>query len=254
MYPAAERARLFLWICMHYLEPYKEECPWDSDEPPLSRRRAPKLTKATDPTVIAAENADPPEEVSWGATMTKARQNFLERDRARQDALGAVDEEMSHLVGTEGEKPPIKPREGETPIRGEWTRHATTKEHGRNIVPKGRPTKQQSRAALGHKAPPRGAHGHAPYPESEAVARKSSSRLISEPYANSTNFVHASTPPVYSSGRRGAAHGRKSRQVHKLYEYRTPSPERTLLERKPSHLISLIRQTQFSHQIQRHCT
>lgn len=107
---------------MHFLEQYTDECPWDSDEPPLARRRAPKITPSTDLAAIAAENADPSEEISWGAMMTGSRQNFLERDRIRQEALGAVHEEIAQNEAASAAASAIsRGGDAEPPIRGELT-------------------------------------------------------------------------------------------------------------------------------------
>lgn len=119
LFPAAERARLFLWICMHFLEPADNDCPWDSQES-LEPHSAPKLSRA-DPDTLAEENADPPDEVQWGVAMTNARHHFLERDRVRQEALGAVNEEMALRDAAEKAPGPLsRVKDAEPPIRGKY--------------------------------------------------------------------------------------------------------------------------------------
>ena len=116
--PSTARARTFLWLCYHYLEPSSpnRSNPFDDpsdDRPDRNPDLAPPLRDLSpaELALLPPENVDTPEEKAWAEKMAEYRRAFLDRDKERQDAGNASRNEPSEG----GETPAREPTQPSSP-------------------------------------------------------------------------------------------------------------------------------------------
>ncbi|KAI5116745.1 hypothetical protein M0805_000439 [Coniferiporia weirii] len=217
--PSAARARVFLWLCFHYLEPPNAPNPYDDHEHGQDARAPRLLRLSAEEAVASRENVDPPDEIARGAKMMEQRRAFIARERQEASASAATREDGA---SERGETPPVG---GRSRARGKGASAA-------DPPLRGRPTKHQSREALTHKTShqllaPDSAHTSAPgepYPRMLLPALSSGS--IS---ASGHTRSGADNGPLSKTVRgRRTRRGQQAQTVEVVYA--PPSPKRTMLQ------------------------
>ncbi|THH10536.1 hypothetical protein EW145_g1248 [Phellinidium pouzarii] len=210
--PSAARARAFLWLCFHYLEPPTEPNPY-ADSERGSDVRAPHLPRlSAEEAKEAGENIDPPEEIDMSLKMMEHRQKFLTRE---DESLHSISKRLTERDASAGIESSLT-QSGGLKARGKGTSAA-------DPSLRGRPTKHQSREALMHKT------------SHQMLLDAGNPSAPSEPYPR----IHlpaiqpAPAPSTSLNANPGAmalhAKTGRGRRTHEIV-YAPVSPERTMLQ------------------------
>jgi Ino eighty subunit 1 len=75
---SADRAKAFLWLIFHYLEPPNMQNPFHDDYSRKYPGKVPLIRQLSE-AELSKENIDTPEEIEWGSKMSTQRNNFLQK-------------------------------------------------------------------------------------------------------------------------------------------------------------------------------